>query len=287
MAINDVRLFGQLMQDPKFFIHKGNSTPHKVVLSVKTMSRYINSTDRNRIVYDEIVVMSRAPDTIRSIAKDLRKYDIVYIKGMLCTADITRKQVCGNCGEEYTENGFTCYVHPIKIVKFNSGMTEEEGSILIQDNAEVSNEVILDGAICSDINYIEERHYAYYKLAVKRSFHIIEDDAEKRTDYPAINTYFDQAKNDSIYARRGTRMNIRGAIRVRSVKRNITCPYCQTEDTLDYRVLEVVASNINYTANWEKPPEDEYAEENQEAQESDELNVEANDLPYDKRKSDD
>ncbi len=57
MAINDVRLFGQLMQDPKFFIHKGNSTPHKVVLSVKTMSRYINSTDRNRIVYDEIVVM--------------------------------------------------------------------------------------------------------------------------------------------------------------------------------------------------------------------------------------
>ena len=286
MALNDVRLFGQLVQDPKYYKKKNADLPYRMSLSVKTMSRYLNSSDRGKLMYDEVVVMSKSPDMIVYAAKELRSNDIVYIKGMLCTADVTRKQVCGNCGETYEEDGFTCYVHPIKIVKFNSGLSEEDGNILIQDNAEVSNEVILDGAICSDINYMEERHYAYYKLAVRRSFHILEDDAEKRTDYPAINTYYDQAKNDSIYARRGTRMNIRGAIRVRSVTRTITCPYCQTEDTLDYRVLEVVASNINYTANWQKPPEDEIDNEDRDEKENEEFNVEANDLPYDKRKSD-
>lgn len=254
MALNDVRLFGQLIQNPKYYKKKNAEEPYRMTLSIKTMSRYLNSTDRTKLMYDEIVVMSKSPETIVYAAKELRSNDIVYIKGMLCTTDVKRKFICSSCENEIEENGFTCYVHPIKIVKVKSGITAEDGNIIIQDNAEVSNEVILDGTVCSDIHYLEERRYAYYKLAVKRSFHILEDDAEKRMDYPAINTYHDQAYNDSICAHKGTRMNVRGAIRVRNIQRTITCPYCQNEEPLDYRVLEVVASNINYTANWDKPP---------------------------------
>lgn len=266
MAINDVRLFGQLMQNPKYYKKKNAEEPYRMTLSVKTMSRYLNSTDRTKIMYDEIVVMSKSPEMIMYAAKELRSNDIVYIKGMLCTTDVKRRFICSNCEETIEENGFTCYVHPIKIVKMFSGISNEDGNILIQDNAEVSNEVILDGSVCSEIHYIEERDYAYYKLAVKRSFHILEDDAEKRTDYPAINTYHDQARNDSICAHKGTRMNVRGAIRVRGIKRKIICPYCGNEEELEYRVLEVVASNVNYTANWNKPPtedndEDEFTDE--------------------------
>lgn len=257
MAINDVRLFGQLVQDPKYYKKKSADMPYRMSLNVKTMSRYLNSTDRSKLMYDEIVVMSKSPDMIVYAAKELRSNDMVYIKGMLCTADVVRKVICGNCEETFEEKGYTCYVHPIKIVKFSSGLSNEEGNINIQDNAEVSNEVILDGTVCSDVHYIDERNYAYYKLAVKRSFHILEDDAEKRTDYPAINSYHDQAKNDSVCAHKGTRMNVRGAIRVRSIERKVQCPYCGHEEELEYRVLEVVASNINYTANWDKPPESE------------------------------
>lgn len=263
MALNDVRLFGQLVQDPKYYKKKSADQPYRMSLSIKTMSRYLNSTDRNRLTYDEIVVMSKSPDMIVYAAKELRSNDIVYIKGMLCTADVTRKVICSNCEEEFTENGYTCYVHPIKIVKVRSGLSDEEANIMIQDNAEVSNEVALDGTICSDVHYQEEKQYAYYKLAVKRSYHILEDDAEKRTDYPAINTYHDQARRDSICTHRGTRMNVRGAIRVRSIHRDIVCPHCQHEEELEYRVLEVVASNINYTANWEAPPAEEPAEEDE------------------------
>ena len=264
MALNDVRLFGQLVQDPKYYKKKNADLPYRMSLSVKTMSRYLNSTDRGKLMYDEVVVMSKSPDMIVYAAKELRSNDIVYIKGMLCTADVTRKVICSNCEETFQENGYTCYVHPIKIVKVVSGLSDEEANIMIQDNAEVSNEVILDGQICSDVHYREENQYAFYKLAVKRSFHILEDDAEKRTDYPAINSYHDQARRDSICTHRGTRMNVRGAIRVRDVRRNIVCPYCQHEEELVYKVLEVVASNISYTADWEKPPAEENLNEDSE-----------------------
>ena len=263
MALNDVRLLGQLVQDPKYYKKKNADMPYRMTLSIKTMSRYLNSTDRSKLMYDEIVVMSKSPDMIVYSAKELRSNDIIYIKGMLCTADVVRKVICSNCEQTFEEQGYTCYVHPIKIVKIASGVSDEDGNIMIQDNAEVSNEVTLDGSICSDVHYIEERKYAYYKLAVKRSYHILEDDAEKRIDYPAVNTYHDQAVRDSICVHKGTRMNVRGAIRVRTVNRKIKCPYCENEEELEYRVLEVVASNVNYTSNWERPPAEE--EEDQEA----------------------
>ena len=256
MAINDVRLLGQLMQEPKYYKKRSAETPYRMTLNVKTISRYLNSTDRNRIMYDEILVMSKSPDMLAYAAKDLRSNDIVYIKGMLCTTDVIRRVICGNCEQTFEEKGVSCYVHPIKIVKIASGLSEEDGNIMIQDNTEVSNEVILDGSICTDVHYLEEKKYAYYKLAVKRSFHILEDDAEKRVDYPAINTYHDQAKRDSICTHKGTRMNVRGAIRVRSITRTVVCPHCNHEEELEYHVLEVVASNVSYTANWEAPPDE-------------------------------
>ena len=261
MAINDVRLFGQLVDDPKYYRKRNAELPYRMTLSIRTMSRYLNSTDRNKLMFDEIVVMTKSPEMIVYAAKELRKNDMLYIKGMLCTIDVIRQVICGNCEETFDEKGFTCYVHPIKIIKFSSGLSDEEGNMFIQDNAEVSNEVTIDGSVCSDVHFDPERNFAYYKLAVKRSFHILEDDPEKRTDYPAINSYHTQAQRDSICIHKGTRMNVRGAIRVRPITRKMICPNCGNEEELEYRVLEIVASNINYTANWDKPPEESIGDE--------------------------
>lgn len=253
MAINDVRLFGQLTQKPTYFVRKGASAPHKVMLTVKTLSRYYNSQDRDRIMFDEVVVMTQSPDMIQYIHSNLKENDVIYIKGMLCTAEVKRNFICGGCEAPFQENGVSCYVHPINIYLCQSNLSDKEGNKLIQQNAEVSDEVIMDGVICTDVRYMPEKRYAYYKLAVKRSYHILEDPPERRIDFPVINSYFEQAETDSKCLHKGSRINVKGAIRVRSITRKVQCPFCGTDAEAQYKVLEVVASNISYTANWEAP----------------------------------
>lgn len=277
MAINDVRLMGQVIGEPTLYRKRGNPMPHRAVLTIRTISRFLNSQERDKIVYDDIVIMTKSPDMIVEINQRIHAGDMVSIKGMLCTADVMRKFICGNddCGEEYQDAGYTCYVHPIHIMKIKDAMAEDDANIYIHENAEVSNEVTLDGTVCSEVFFREERNYTYYKLGVRRSFHILEDNAEKRVDYPAINTYQAQAVRDHFCVHRGTRMNVRGAIRVRDVKRVIPCPYCGTEEERIYKVLEVVASNVNYTANWDSPPDSSAQAEEDEALEEEVKNEEA------------
>lgn len=257
MAINDVRLFGQLTKPPTYFARKSADMPHKVILTVKTLSRYFNSQDKDRIMFDEVVVMTQSPEMIQKIHDTVKENDVIYIKGLLCTAEVKRKFTCGECGNPFQEEGVSCYVHPINIYVCKSGLTEKEGNMLIQQNAEVSDEVIMDGVICTDVRYLPEKHYAYYKLAVKRSFHVLEDPPERRIDFPVINSYFEQAETDSKCLHKGSRINVKGAIRVRAIERKVKCPICETEAEAQYKVLEVVASNISYTANWEAPEEEE------------------------------
>ena len=257
MAINDVRLFGQVTADPAYYVRKNATSPHKVMLTVKTLSRYYNSQDRDRIMFDEIVVMTQNPDMIQFIHTNVKKMDVLYIKGLLCTAEVKRSFICGECGEPFKENGVSCYVHPINVYVCQRNLTEKEGNMLIQNNAEVSDEVIMDGVICTDVRYLPEKHYAYYKLAVKRSYHVLEDPPERRIDYPVINSYFEQADTDSKCLHKGSRINVKGAIRVRAISRKVACPCCGTEADAQYKVLEVVASNISYTANWEAPEQDQ------------------------------
>lgn len=253
MAVNDVRLYGQLMEEPRFYLRRGETLPHKCVLSVKTLSRYNNSSDKSRIVYDEVVLMTESPDMIQFARVNLQINDIVYIKGVLCTADTVRKLICSECGEEFTERGYTCYVHPIHIVLIESQVSDDRGYALLRQNAEVSNEVILDGRICTEIAYWEERRVANYKLAVKRPYHILEDSVDKKTDFPVVNSYFEQAESDKKFAYKGTRMNVKGSIRVRAVERQVCCPECGNRENVMYRVLEVVASGIGYTSDWRQP----------------------------------
>ena len=134
-----------------------------------------------------------------------------------------------------------------------SQVSDDKGYALLRENAEVSNEVILDGRVCTDIAFYQERRISNYKLAVKRPFHILEDSADKKVDFPVVNTYFDQAESDWKYACRGTRMNVKGSIRVRAVERKVCCPECGYMEDVTYRILEVVASGVGYTSDWNQP----------------------------------
>ena len=72
-----------------------------------------------------------------------------------------------------------------------------------------------------------------------------------------FNTYFDQAESDWKYACKGTRMNVKGSIRVRAVERKVCCPECGCMEDVTYRILEVVASGVGYTSDWNQPERSE------------------------------
>lgn len=259
MALNDVRLYGQISEEPSLYFHRNEDTPYRGAMLVKTISRYHNSTSRDTIVYDEVVVMTHNPEMLLTFA-DLKKNDIIYLKGLLCTADILRTYHC-DCGNKFSEPGTTCYIHPIHIITVEQQVSDERGYTLLRRNAEVSNEVIVDGMIVTPVDYSPEYSMANYKVAVKRPYRIIEDAVEKKQDFPAVNTYFEQAQQDAKCAHVGTRLNIRGSVRARVIDRKTVCPSCGHVMNVTDRISEIVASYVGYTHDWNRPDTEEESNE--------------------------
>lgn len=254
MGQNDVRLYGQLAVKPRFRRHRGETEAYRCELYVKTMSRYNNSTEKGNIVYDEVCVMTESPEMIRNIGERLllTENDMIYVKGVVCTTNVERKVICGECEEEFALPGSTCYVHPINIMKVEANVPKDTGYVRIRENVEVSNEVLVHGNVCTDINYSEEFHHSNYKLAVKRQYHILEDPADKRIDYPIINTYYQMADDDHEYLHKGSGMIVRGSLRARSIERKVICPNCGNPETIGYKLLEIVGHGTSYTNDWNK-----------------------------------
>lgn len=251
MALNTGYFYGRIVEQPKFYVK--DSIPRKCVLSVSTFARFRNSQKSDDVRYDVITVMTENPEMMEYVRGNLREGDMVHIKGMVCTADIRRKCVCGKCEQEFRDLGYTCYIHPIHICKGESGVSEERGKQLLAENKELSNEIYLDAHVCTNVTYSPEYKAASYKVAVKRPFYIQEDPVDKKVDYPAVNTYYEQAESDGKHLHPGSRMIVKGSIRVRSIEKNVACPFCGNTEPRKINILEVVASHIGYIGDWDKP----------------------------------
>ena len=260
VALNDVRIYGQVMGKPTFVTRRGETVPHKAVVDIKTISRYHNSSDVQKIKYDPVTIMTRNLEMISQIA-DLNQNDMVLLKGLLCTLDVMSANFCEGCGEEYQIKSTQSYVYPIHLMVLEKQVPDDRGYMLLQQHAEISNECIVYGRVVTDVAYSEEYRNANYKLAVKRSFRIPEDGADKKIDYPVICSYFEQAKQDSECLQRGSFINVRGSIRVREFERNVMCPACGLFEKRTQRASELVASYIGYVKNWKEPVRTEEEEE--------------------------
>lgn len=277
MALNDVRLFGQIDGRPKVHIKRGAETPHWVEFMLKTLTRTsgnANITNRN---YDVIRVSTKEPEMIEKI-QTLHEDDVIVLKGVFCTKDVQKSRVCQSCEEEIFENGMKSYVHPVHVLLvctfFNKDGTRSlshesaviKGRRMIEENVEISNECILDGRVVTDVSYFEGGtteggnpipENANYKIRVKRTLRIAEDPIEKKEDYPVICTYHNQARLDKACIFKGSRINVRGSIRSRSFERENICPICGYIEKTQETVAEINAVHVEYTHNYNEPEKEE------------------------------
>ena len=133
---------------------------------------------------------------------------------------------------------------------------------------DIRNVIILGGEATVDPDFWDKLRVITRVMEGKNTDHLILTTNGNRLGDPAFadkvaasridavnlsRMHYDQAENDWKYACRGTRMNVKGSIRVRAVERKVCCPECGYMEDVTYRILEVVASGVGYTSDWNQP----------------------------------
>ena len=161
MRENTAYLYGQLTRDP--ICYKNPSTQELLSgqITIKT-ARRTNATGelfvKGRLRIDFITIYSRNEKLIREQFMSLRQGDIVLVKGSLSTQETEKKFICKKCGHEMIKHeAVVIYIDPLHIKKFASGLSTEEGLKEIENNIEISNEIMITGTLCREPAYYKEK----------------------------------------------------------------------------------------------------------------------------------
>lgn len=252
MRENTAYLYGQLTRDP--ICYKNPSTQELLSgqITIKT-ARRTNATGelfvKGRLRIDFITIYSRNEKLIREQFMSLRQGDIVLVKGSLSTQETEKKFICKKCGHEMIKHeAVVIYIDPLHIKKFASGLSTEEGLKEIENNIEISNEIMITGTLCREPAYYKENNIrnCQFQIAANRKRRIIEDGPEKRTDFPWIKTFGDMAEEISGVLHQGSVISICGGVETRSFERKIICENCGEEFERKEYATEIVPYFIDY-----------------------------------------
>ena len=186
----------------------------------------------------------------------LRQGDIVLVKGSLSTQETEKKFICKKCGHEMIKHeAVVIYIDPLHIKKFASGLSTEEGLKEIENNIEISNEIMITGTLCREPAYYKENNIrnCQFQIAANRKRRIIEDGPEKRTDFPWIKTFGEMAEEISGVLHQGSVISICGGVETRSFERKIICENCGEEFERKEYATEIVPYFIDYVDNCDIP----------------------------------
>ena len=273
MRENTAYLYGQLTRDP--ICYKNPSTQELLSgqITIKT-ARRTNATGelfvKGRLRIDFIIIYCRNEKLIREQFMSLRQGDIVLVKGSLSTQETEKKFICKKCGHEMIKHeAVVIYIDPLHIKKFASGLSTEEGLKEIENNIEISNEIMITGTLCREPAYYKENNIrnCQFQIAANRKRRIIEDGPEKRTDFPWIKTFGDMAEEISGVLHQGSVISICGGVETRSFERKIICENCGEEFERKEYATEIVPYFIDYVDNCDIPVkhEDEFVDSENES----------------------
>ena len=213
--------------------------------------RDINA-DANLVRYDQPLILTGIPQLAQQMS-ELKKNDIVCIKGSFTTKNITKKTICKHCGATNTQNGVLDLISPIFIDVCYSDISEEESVEILKGYKEVSNQVLLIGNITKDITlYHPEENYAsaQYQLAVGRKYFLKDDSVEVKADYPFIKTFGEQALKDNMYLKTGSSVLVDGYVQTNNYVKKTICSECNQEYNWNDQSMCVVAYAIEYLKNY-------------------------------------
>lgn len=265
---NEVSLYGTVSKTPQI-IKNSNDEYVQAILTLTVIRgiREISYTDEAKeIKYAHPLIITKNPDIIKKIER-LNENDMVTVKGTFTTkSKVKKSKKCPCCGEKNGIEGELVYIHPIAIKLENERrLTQTAALQKLRENCEFSNTVHMVGNLCRDVNFYQngKKRVSQYQLAINRNYHIREDSAEIKTDYPWVYSYGDIAENDASVMHEGTLVLVDGMLRTREIKdRKLTCEKCGTEYFFNDNALEVIPYKTEYLQNFYSFEDKEKIQEN-------------------------
>jgi hypothetical protein len=248
---NIVFLHGQVQIPPKIYINKEKELT-KAIYALKTIRRpfFNGQLVANKLFFDCPVIYTKNTEMIE-LSSTLALGDMVDIRGVLCTQEVIKTTICGECSHKNSTQGNMVYVVPVYICRREKEISPEQGLELLKQRSEVSNVIMVIGTLCRDPDMYtneKERSSAQYQLAVNRRYRIKEDPPEVRTDYPWVKTHGPQSLKDAECLKTGSVVYINGSLQTRDVVRTTVCEKCGNGYTWNESAMEIVPFSTEYLA---------------------------------------
>ena len=247
---NRANLYGMVLQSPKNIKKEDEQRAVMPILIVHGARD--SGGDSKQVSQDVPVIMTRNKDIIK-IIETLNPNDMVFIKGVIVTMNVTKGTICPNCSTENQKNGTLVYIEPIYIEKRESNLTQSEAMSLLYERKEISNELIVVGNLCNDpkkVPSLNKATIAQYQIAIPRTFRIKEQPDELDTDFPWVKSYGQNAKEDLLRIHEGSSVLINGYIQANSYPRKATCSHCNTIYTWKDNYMEIIPYETEYLRNY-------------------------------------
>lgn len=250
---NFVILHGQIISDPKIY-QAEDGTLTRAITAIKVLRRpYINGNGEvigGKLHVDCPIIMTGSVDFIRKFS-EMQQGDMVDIKGVVTTREVTKSTICKKCGHKNSVLGNSVYITPIYACKRENKLNPVTGFELLKERNEVSNIFILIGNLCRPPQFYKDESFNYstcqYQIAVNRKYHIRDMGTdERKTDYPWIKSYGKQAQQDALRLQEGSTIYVIGGIQTREVQRSTKCEECGEEYTWKDTASEIVPYSVEY-----------------------------------------
>lgn len=251
---NQARMLGFLTQDP-IVGNLGEEGAEKIFFQIRTTRRAIDGYKGPE--FEDIIIFYDGTDLMSKL-KDLKKYDLVDIKGVVNVLITPKKSICPNCKQEHIKfNGTSTFIYPISCIKLDSLATSRESNadipeqILKKHYEEVSNQVLLIGKVASEPEIIDtgRGQACRYMLSVDRKYYINTQD-EITADFPWIYTFDEQAEWDGKYLQKGSVILVDGIMHNGRIDSRVECENCGTKYTFKDLKSEFIPYSIEYLSDF-------------------------------------
>ncbi len=260
---NTVYLYGYVPQNPTVRISTEREFLSGKIIMTTIRRSYISEDMflKGNIRWDSPCVFSRNASLIENQILNVSAGDLIYVKGTLCTKETPKKFRCPNpeCNHvTIKENGVVVYVDPVFILKAGHCETEQEAFEIMKNMDEISNQVYIMGTLCREPVFYEDgdgkKKECQFQIASNRNRHILEDEPEKRTDYPWVKSFGKKAEEYAMALHTGSSIFLNGAIETREIVNTILCEECGMEYERPGVSMEIVPYHVEYMKDCIIPP---------------------------------
>lgn len=263
---NTVNLYGRIVSKVEYRIN-----PETMKFS---SAKFILMVSRRQFAREDVMSGDAFLSTAIIVGRDEKiidsmigteKGDMVLVKGNLSTRESNRVIFCKKEDCDYREvigRSITIYIDPVSVLKVGHiDNTEEEPNkaekILLNNLSEISNQVIVEGRLCRDVDYYEDPGKRFrkseYQIAVPRLRRIKQDEKERTTDYPWVVSFGKMAKENKEALHKNSLITINGALMTRAFNDKHICKLCGAEITEHRFVTKIVPYNVEYREDYIKP----------------------------------